>query len=138
MYVPSMSAVSAPRSGSNTAIAAWWVGSSVPAFPSKSVTSFVSSRFADGRYAGITPSSPCPEKAATRCGIDARPPLRSTNASASASTSASRSSSASTSLRDSTNTYDTRFSQESACWFHGTRCVTPAACIRARFATYQS
>ena len=34
--------------------------------------------------------------------------------------------------------YDTRFSQESACWFHGTRCVTPAACIRARFATYQS
>jgi hypothetical protein len=33
---------------------------------------------------------------------------------------------------------DTFFSQESACWFQGTRCVTPAACIRARFATYQS
>ena len=29
---------------------------------------------ADGRYAGITPSSPCAlENAATRCGIDARP-----------------------------------------------------------------
>jgi hypothetical protein len=33
---------------------------------------------------------------------------------------------------------DTFFSQESACWFHGTRWVTPVAFIRARFATYQS
>ena len=45
----------------------------------------------------IAPSSPCPEKAATRGGIEARPSLRSTNAAASASTRSSRSSSASTS-----------------------------------------
>ena len=37
-----------------------------------------------------------------------------------------------------TRVTDTFFSQASACWFHGTRCVTPAFCIRERFATYQS
>ena len=30
------------------------------------------------------------------------------------------------------------FSNRSACWFHGTRCVTPAADTRPRFARYQS
>src|SRR5262249_8603953 len=91
--------VSAPRSGSNTAIAAWCVGRSVPALPSNSVTSFVSRRFADGRDAGITPSRPWPENAAMRGGIDARPPLRSVNPSARASTRACRSNKATTSAR---------------------------------------
>ena len=32
---------------------------------------------------------------------------------------------------------DSRLSNPSACWFHGTRCVTPVA-ARPRFARYQS
>ena len=34
--------------------------------------------------------------------------------------------------------HDRRFSRPSACWFQGTRCVTPAAPTRPRFARYQS
>src|SRR5207302_5923435 len=34
--------------------------------------------------------------------------------------------------------HDSRFSRPSACWFQGTRWVTPAAPTRSRFARYQS
>src|SRR5213076_342508 len=34
--------------------------------------------------------------------------------------------------------HDSRFKRPSACWFQGTRCVTPAPPTRSRFARYQS
>src|SRR4029453_5938144 len=34
--------------------------------------------------------------------------------------------------------HDSLLSKPSACWFQGTRCVTPAAPTRSRFARYQS
>jgi hypothetical protein len=95
MYVPSISAMGVPFVWSKTAIKAWCVWRSL--FSGKSDTSLQVSP-ADGRYAGIAPSSPFRSaKAAMRGGIDARPSLSSRCASASASTRASRSSSSSTS-----------------------------------------
>ena len=71
MYVPSISATGEPFSGSKSMIAAWCVGRSV--LPGKSVTSLQPSP-ADGRYAGIAPSSPCSfAQAAIRGGIETAP-----------------------------------------------------------------
>ena len=63
MYVPSMSAIGVPVSGSKSAMSAWCVGRS--RFSSKSVTSLQPIP-ADGAYPGIAPSTPPRVNAPTR------------------------------------------------------------------------
>src|SRR5918995_2785864 len=89
-----------PSAGSKQQMIAWCVGRSV--LWGNRLTSLVVSAPAEGRNAGIAANKALRSGtvAATRGGTDARPPLTSTMAAATASTRRSRSSRDSTSVRD--------------------------------------